>query len=73
MTMKCKCCSYAWFSGFFGLAALGHLIRLVLRPTVLIAGHNFHLRYSLVVLVVAGVLSFVFCRRSCSSCSCSKS
>ena len=70
MTTKCKCCSYAWFSGFFGLAALAHLIRLVLRVPLVVAGHNFHLRFSLAVVIIASALSFFFCRRSCSSCSC---
>ncbi len=72
MMSKCKCCCYAWFSGFFGLAAIGHAIRLGLRVPVHLGSHSVPLRVSLIVMIVTGVLSFFFCRRSCAVCSCTK-
>ena len=72
MMTKCKCCFYAWFSGFFGLAAVGHTIRLLLRVPVHLGSYSVPLRVSLGVAIVTGALSFLFCRRSCAVCSCAK-
>ena len=70
MMTKCKCCCFAWLSGFFGLAAIGHVIRLAFQVPVQLGGYSIPLKVSLIVAVVAGALSFILCRKSCSSCSC---
>ena len=46
-----------WFSGFFGLAATVHLIRLLFKVPVTIRGWSVPLRFSVVAILVAGALS----------------
>jgi hypothetical protein len=61
-----------WFSGFFGLAALAHLVRLVTRIHLTIGDHVFRLRYSLIVVVVAGIASLLLAKSGCGKCNCAK-
>ena len=59
-----------WFSGFFGLAAFAHVIRLVTRAKVQIGGVLIPMNVSVVIVVVAVILSFFFCKMSCNACNC---
>ena len=54
---KSKFCPALWFSGFFGLGALVHLIRLVTGFSVVIAGREIPIAFSAVAALVFGVLS----------------
>ena len=67
---KCKCCKPMWFSGFFGLAAFAHIIRLVARAQVQIGGVLIPMKVSIGIVVVAAILSFVFCKMSSKACNC---
>ena len=69
---KCKCCCAMWWSGFFGLAALAHLIRLVARIPLVVNNWAVPMTVSIGVAIVAGALSFFFCKKGCASCSCTK-
>ena len=55
--LKKKFCPAIWFSGFFGLGAVVHLIRLILRVPMIIGGFNVPLGLSAAVAVVFGALS----------------
>ncbi len=59
-----------WLSGFFALAAVVHTIRLVLKTSVQIGDFAVPMGLSVVVLVVAGVLSFILARLGCERCDC---
>ena len=50
-------CPALWFSGFFGLAALVHLTRLLLRVPVTVAAVAIPMQVSVWVAGVAGALS----------------
>ena len=67
---KCKCCSMMWWSGFFALAAVAHIVRLVVRPVIQINGWTAPMALSIGIVLVAGVLSFVFCEKGCGACGC---
>ena len=54
---KVKFCPAMWFSGFFGLGALGHLVRLITGFSVVIAGREIPLAFSKVAVLVFGILS----------------
>ena len=69
---KCKCCSAMWWSGFFGLAAVAHVLRLVFRPDIQFNGVPVPAGFSIVIVAVAGALSFFFCKKACGACSCTK-
>lgn len=64
-----KFCPALWFSGFFGLGALGHLVRLLVGFPVTIGTWQVPLRFSALAAVVFGALSlgllYVACRRPC--------
>ena len=47
-----------WFSGFFGLGTLVHLIRLILRVPVTLGTWAVPLKVSAALVVVFGFLSF---------------
>mgnify|MGYP001563464888 FL=1 len=68
---KCKCCNFSWLSGFFALAAIVHLIRLITGMQVQIGGWAVPMNVSIGVAVIAGVLSLILCKKSCASCGCS--
>ena len=46
----------------FGLMCLAQLLRLVLRPEVLVAGHHVPLWPSVLAFVILGGLSFWMCK-----------
>ena len=52
-----KICPAVWFSGFFGLGALVHFIRLVLRIPVVVGSFAIPFKLSLILVVVLGGLS----------------
>lgn len=52
----------------FGLMCLGQLARLLIRPEILVAGHQMPLWPSAVAVVVLGALSFWLWKLSCSTC-----
>lgn len=54
---KVKFCPAMWFSGFFGLGAVMHLVRLVTGFSVVIAGREIPLAVSAVAVCVFGFLS----------------
>jgi len=62
-------CLAVWFSGFFALGAVGHLIRLVLQLPVTIGTFEVPLGLSAVLAVILGGLSIgllvLGCRKSC--------
>ncbi len=68
---KCKCCTFSWFSGFFALPALVHLVRLVTKTQVQIGDWIVPMSFSIGTMVVAGVLSLVLCKTACKACACS--
>ena len=64
-----KFCPATWFSGFFGLGALVHLVRLILRIPLTLGDFQVPLGLSLVLVIVLGGLSlgllYVGIRRPC--------
>ena len=54
-----KFCPAVWFSGFFGLGAIVHLVRLLLRFPLIVGTFEVSLRMSLVLVIVLGGLSLV--------------
>lgn len=62
-------CPAIWFSGFFGLGALVHLVRLVLRFSLVVGGNEIPLMTSAILVVVLGGLSLgllvLGCKRPC--------
>jgi hypothetical protein len=67
---KCKCCQFSWLSGFFALAAIVHIIRLVTQTPVQIGDFAVPMNASIAIAVIGGVLSLVFCKMGCKSCAC---
>lgn len=57
MENKPLACPAIWFSGFFGLGAVAHLVRLILRFPLTIGTWEVPLTTSLIVAVVFGGLS----------------
>ena len=70
-TMKTKFCPAMWLSGFFGLGALIHLIRLVMGFSVVIAGHEIPKTASGLAVLIFGTLSVglftISLKRPCES------
>ncbi len=64
-------CPALWFSGFFGMAALVHLVRLLLRVQVIAGTRRIPLRLSVAIVLIAGALSvallYTGCKRPCYS------
>lgn len=64
-----KFCPAVWFSGFFGLGAVVHLVRLLLRFPLIVGTFEVPLRMSLVLVIVLGGLSlgllYMGLRRPC--------
>lgn len=54
---KAKFCPAIWLSGFFGLGALMHLIRLLAGFSVVIAGKEIPYAFSGAALLILGALS----------------
>ena len=54
---KAKFCPALWFSGFFGLGAVVHLIRLVTGLSLVVAGREIPVSWSGVAVVIFGGLS----------------
>ena len=52
-----KFCPATWFSGFFGLGALVHLVRFVVRVPLTVGNFEVPFSLSLVLAVVLGGLS----------------
>ncbi len=46
-----------WFSGFFGLAALVHLVRLLFQVPLVLGGRSVPMAVSVIIVLVAGILS----------------
>ena len=68
---KCKCCNFSWLSGFFGLAAIAHIVRLISGAHIQVNDWVVPMNVSIGVAVVAGALSLILCKKSCASCNCS--
>jgi hypothetical protein len=62
-------CPAVWFSGFFGLGALVHLVRFLLGIELVVAGFSVPMKMSLLVAVIFGAFSIgllvLGCRKSC--------
>ena len=54
---KSKFCPALWFSGFFGLGALAHLVRSILGFSVVIAGREIPVLWSVVIAAILGGIS----------------
>ena len=54
---KPKLCPALWFSGFFGLGAVVHLVRLITGFSVVIAGREIPVSFSGVAVLVFGAFS----------------
>ena len=67
---KCKCCVSMWWSGFFTLAAVVHILRLAFRVPVQLGTWHVPMGFSVDVVIVAGFLVFIFCRKGCEACDC---
>ena len=55
--MKTKFCPAMWFSGFFGLAALVHLVRFFVGFSIMIVGREVPLELSGLIALITGILS----------------
>lgn len=68
-TDKPLICPATWFSGFFGLGAIVHLVRLVLRFPLIVGTYEVPLAVSGILVVVLGGLSlgllYVAVKRPC--------
>lgn len=68
---KTKFCPAMWFSGFFGLGTLVHLVRLITGFSLVIADHPISRSFSGVAAFVFGILSgvllIVSLKRPCES------
>jgi hypothetical protein len=60
-----------WWSGFFALAAVVHLVRVVLQAQAVLAGRSIPMSLSVGVAIAAGLVSFFFYKKGCGSCGCS--
>lgn len=64
-----KLCLPIWFSGFFGLGALMHLARLILRFPLVIGDFEVPIGLSLAIAVIFGAISigllWLACKPSC--------
>ena len=60
-----------WFSGFFGLGAIVHGTRLILRLPLVVGTFAVPLRLSAVAVVILSILSvgllYLVCRRTCAT------
>lgn len=56
-TIRNKFCPAAWFSGFFGLGALVHLVRFILGFSLVVDGRAVPLVLSGFLALVLGILS----------------
>jgi hypothetical protein len=54
---KARFCPALWFSGFFGLGAVVHVVRLITGFSVVIGGREIPLEFSGVAVIVFGILS----------------
>ena len=61
---KCKCCSLSWLSGVFLLAAIVHIVRLIAKAQVQVGDFVVPMNLSIVIAVVAGILSLALDRKS---------
>jgi hypothetical protein len=68
-TQKFKICPAIWFSGFFGLGALVHFVRFILRFPLVVGNFEVSLNSSLLIAVVLGALSagllYLGCHKPC--------
>lgn len=59
-----------WLSGFFGAAALVHMVRGLLRYEVIIDGYNVPLNLSFAMFAIFAVLSGIVGYMGCRASSC---
>jgi hypothetical protein len=64
MNMKSQIVGLRVASAIFGLVCAGHVLRVVTRVDVLVAGHALPLWANVVGAVISGALSFWMCRLS---------
>ena len=69
---KCKCCVPMWWTGFFALAFIGHVVRLVARARVQLGNWPVPMGFSVVIAIIAGLLAFIFYKKACGACKCSE-
>ena len=67
---KCKCCVSMWWSGFFALAAVAHTLRLVAQVQAQLGSWSVPMGFSAGVVIVAGLVAFIFCKKGCAACDC---
>ena len=56
-TSQTKICPAVWFSGFFALGALVHLMRVILRLSLIVGSFEVPYSLSLFIAIVLGALS----------------
>ena len=56
---------YVWLSGFFAAPTLAHLVRVILRAPVMIGNWDVPLSFSFILLIITGLISFIFCKLAC--------
>ena len=67
-----KFCFATWFSGFFGLGALVHLVRSILKFPLVVNNYEVPISLSVTLAVVLGALSLVLLYVSCKKPCCEK-
>jgi len=67
-----KCCVPIWFSGFFGLGAVMHLVRSILKFPLIVGGFEVPVKLSVILAVVLGVFSLTLLYVGCKPACCAK-
>ena len=68
MDQNRRSCVAVWFSGFFGLGAVVHSLRLLLRIPVTIGTFHIPLGASIIAVIVFGALSVWLLVIGCKQC-----
>lgn len=61
----CGQCICLWFSGFFAMPAIAHIVRIILGWPMTIASWNVTIKGSIIVAVVTGILAAIFGLAGC--------
>ena len=67
-----KFCLSTWFSGFFGLGALVHLVRSILKFPLVVNNYEVPISLSVTLAVVLGALSLILLYVGCKKACCEK-
>ena len=67
-----KLCLATWFSGFFGLGALLHLVRSIVKFPLVVNNYDVPVSISMILALVLGALSLTLLYVSCKKPCCEK-